>query len=162
MKRLQLQSWQPQVTKKLLLSFQLNAFINSWQIWWFLLKDYLFNYFYLLMQKNLLINFSTLFFYTAFFPLFLWLCHFHKGFWLYLRRNWISGICQDVSVFFVLFLLPTAAKPDEWGDFSYFSDIDNGILLPKLFWPTVRKICSRDWEKLLKFEAKNLQNFWDH
>ena len=70
MKRLQLQSWQPQVTKKLLLSFQLNAFINSWQIWWFLLKDYLFNYFYLLMQKNLLINFSTLFFYTAFPPLF--------------------------------------------------------------------------------------------
>ena len=48
--------------KKLLLSFQLNAFINSWQIWWFLLEDYLFNYFYLLMQKNLLINFSTLIF----------------------------------------------------------------------------------------------------
>ena len=30
----------------------------------------------------------------------------------------------------------------------------NGILLPKLFWPTVRKNCSSDWEKLLKFEAK--------
>ena len=29
-----------------------------------------------------------------------------------------------------------------------------GILLPKLFWPTVRKNCSSDWEKLLKFEAK--------
>ena len=28
----------------------------------------------------------------------------------------------------------------------------NGILLPKLFWPTVRKICSSDREKLLKFE----------
>ena len=27
----------------------------------------------------------------------------------------------------------------------------NGILLPKLFWPTV--CCSRVWEKLLKFEA---------
>ena len=31
--------------------------------------------------------------------------------------------------------------------------IKNGILLPKLFWPTVRKKCSSDWEKLLKFEA---------
>ena len=30
---------------------------------------------------------------------------------------------------------------------------DNGILLPKLFWPTVRKECSRDQETLLKFEA---------
>ena len=30
----------------------------------------------------------------------------------------------------------------------------NGILLPKLFWPTVRKNCSRDLEKLLKFEAE--------
>ena len=30
----------------------------------------------------------------------------------------------------------------------------NGILLPKLFWPTVRKNCSSDREKLLKFEAK--------
>ena len=68
----------------------------------------------------------------------------------------MSGICQDVSVFFVLFLLPTAAKPDELEDFSYFSDINNGILLPKLFWPTLGKICSRDWEKLLKFEAEGL------
>ena len=30
----------------------------------------------------------------------------------------------------------------------------NGILLPKLFWPTVRKNCSTDWEKFLKFEAE--------
>ena len=29
--------------------------------------------------------------------------------------------------------------------------IKNGILLPK---PTVRKKCSSDWEKLLKFEAE--------
>ena len=28
-----------------------------------------------------------------------------------------------------------------------------GILLPKLFWPTERKNCSSDREKLLKFEA---------
>ena len=30
----------------------------------------------------------------------------------------------------------------------------NGILLPKLFWPTVRKKCSSDRKKLLKFEAE--------
>ena len=30
----------------------------------------------------------------------------------------------------------------------------NGILLPKLFWPPVRKNCSTDREKLLKFEAE--------
>ena len=28
-----------------------------------------------------------------------------------------------------------------------------GVLLPKFFWPTVRKNCSGDQEKLLKFEA---------
>ena len=30
----------------------------------------------------------------------------------------------------------------------------NDILLPKLFWPTVRKNCSSDREKLLKFDAE--------
>ena len=30
----------------------------------------------------------------------------------------------------------------------------NGILLPKMFWPTLREYCSSDWEKLLKFEAE--------
>ena len=32
--------------------------------------------------------------------------------------------------------------------------MNNGILLPKLFRPTVRKNCSSDREKLLKFEAE--------
>ena len=32
--------------------------------------------------------------------------------------------------------------------------INNGILLPKLFLPIVRKNCSSDREKLLKFEAE--------
>ena len=31
--------------------------------------------------------------------------------------------------------------------------VRNGILLPKLFWPTVKKKCSSDQEKLLKLEA---------
>ena len=30
----------------------------------------------------------------------------------------------------------------------------NGILLPKLFWPTVRKNCSSDREKLWKFKVE--------
>ena len=33
-------------------------------------------------------------------------------------------------------------------------EINNGILLPKLFGPTARKNCSSDREKLMKFEAK--------
>ena len=35
-----------------------------------------------------------------------------------------------------------------------FSCETNGILLPIMFWPTVRKKCSSDREKLLKFEAE--------
>ena len=37
----------------------------------------------------------------------------------------------------------------------------NGILLPKLFWPTVRKNCSSDRENFLKFEAEGqeFENF---
>ena len=38
----------------------------------------------------------------------------------------------------------------------------NGILLPKLFWPTVRKHCSSDRKKLLKFETEGGKIFWDH
>ena len=30
-----------------------------------------------------------------------------------------------------------------------------GIFFPKLFWPTERKNCSSDYEKLLKFEAES-------
>ena len=40
---------------------------------------------------------------------------------------------------------------NQCGIFPYFC---NGILLPKLFLPTVRKKYSSDREKLLKFEAK--------
>ena len=36
--------------------------------------------------------------------------------------------------------------------------VRNGILLPKLFWPTVRKNCSSDREKLLKFEAEGRES----
>ena len=35
-----------------------------------------------------------------------------------------------------------------------YNCMNNVILVPKLFWPTVRKNCSSDWEKLLKFVAE--------
>ena len=40
--------------------------------------------------------------------------------------------------------------------FCFFSSFpfENDILLPKLFWPTVRKKCFSDREKLLKFEVE--------
>ena len=41
------------------------------------------------------------------------------------------------------------------GNFSWRPFVQrNRILLPKLFWPTVRKNCSSDREELLKFEAE--------
>ena len=36
----------------------------------------------------------------------------------------------------------------------FFKELRNGILLPKLLWRTVRKKCSSDSEKKLKFEAE--------
>ena len=39
--------------------------------------------------------------------------------------------------------------------FFYCHVLKNGILLPKLFWPTVRKKCSRDQEKHLKLESES-------
>ena len=40
------------------------------------------------------------------------------------------------------------------GKFVLYVQIINGIFLPKLFWPTVRKTCSSDQQNLLKFEAE--------
>ena len=39
--------------------------------------------------------------------------------------------------------------------FNLVQFLKNNILLPKLFWPTVRKKCFSDWEKILKFEAES-------
>ena len=45
-----------------------------------------------------------------------------------------------------------------------WSNCGNGILFPKLFWQCVRKICTSDQEKKMRFKlnAKNLQKFWDY
>ena len=44
----------------------------------------------------------------------------------------------------------------QWKTYRYkpLCKKENGILLPKLFWPIVRKKCSSHREKLLKFEAE--------
>ena len=44
-------------------------------------------------------------------------------------------------------------KPD-YAAALQFILVRNGILLPKMFWPTVRKNCFSGREKLLKFEVK--------
>ena len=48
-------------------------------------------------------------------------------------------------------------KPVKTVHFMAKSSINyrNSILFLKLFWPIVTKNCSRDWEKLLKFEAES-------
>ena len=51
--------------------------------------------------------------------------------------------CENIKIFYKLIYF-----------FGNFESKNNGILLPKLFWPTVKKNCSSDREKLLKFEAE--------
>ena len=46
------------------------------------------------------------------------------------------------------------SESNESHDLYNCHNVDNGILLPKLFWVTVRKNCASDWEKLLKFKAE--------
>ena len=54
-----------------------------------------------------------------------------------------------------LFSNPPNSSDLELGKIGGKNDsFGNGILLPKLFWPTVRKNCSSDHKKLLKFEAE--------
>ena len=64
-----------------------------------------------------------------------------------------QGICDFLQT---LFIIKRTGK--EVMNFEYGKNLGNynnsGILLPKLFWPTVRKNCSSDQEKLLKFEAE--------
>ena len=42
-----------------------------------------------------------------------------------------------------------------WFDIDVYKN--NGILIAKLFWTPVRKNCFSDWEKLLKFDAKEFE-----
>ena len=59
-------------------------------------------------------------------------------------------LVQDLHLILLLyFFLQKFRKNYKWKPFAGF-----GILLPKLFWPTVRKNRSSGREKLLKFKAE--------
>ena len=59
---------------------------------------------------------------------------------------------------------PAIAEPEGTDDCVPADACRNGILLPKLFWPTVRKNCSSDWENFwnskLKAERSLKQFVW--
>ena len=75
----------------------------------------------------------------------------------YAARNIKKG--EKLSISYVDLLLPTIIRQEILRKVSTLTD-RNGILLPKMFSPTVRKICSSDREKLLKrLKAENLQTF---
>ena len=68
--------------------------------------------------------------------------------------------CQPLAVhtvnfFLALFLIHFRRKHRNQDEKD--SVKNNGILIRKLFWPTVRKKCSSDREKLLKFSAFSLE-----
>ena len=65
--------------------------------------------------------------------------NFDSYFLLHIFWDWWHSIQTNTEVFV----------------FETFVPKKNNILLPKLFWPTVRKNCSSDREKLLKFGAES-------
>ena len=60
------------------------------------------------------------------------------------NSSWIYGVLKKIIEYF-RFCMKTVCRS---------SSIEMGVLFTKLFWPTVRKICSSDREKLLKFKAE--------
>jgi hypothetical protein len=89
-----------------------------------------------------------------------WPCRYKSSKAMALK--FISRSCSNIQLqfktfFALVFQLHIAIQIEL--DFYWFSicgtrPITNVILLPKLFWPTVRKNCLSDREKLLKFEAQ--------
>ena len=71
-------------------------------------------------------------------------------------QNMLKSIWHFNSLLDVIIVAHQIQQPIPKLNFHDFFDQPdwNGILLPKLFWPTVRKNCSTDREKLLKFEAE--------
>ena len=63
------------------------------------------------------------------------------------------NVLKFYFTFCVIELLPVIQEEQKWNK-RLTNKVKIGIFLPKLFWPTVRKKCSSDREKL--------QNFWDH
>ena len=63
-----------------------------------------------------------------------------------------ENICKQIEYPYVLTVV--SAVPSNYPIFKTHLNATNVILLPKFFLPTVRKNCSSDREKLLKFEAE--------
>ena len=59
-------------------------------------------------------------------------------------------MCKSTQYFAVCAIVSALCK--KWA--STPPECENGILLPKFFWPTVRKKNSSDQEKLWKFKAE--------
>ena len=67
--------------------------------------------------------------------------------------------CDFKTIFELLcnsFLREMSEGVEKW--LTHFQCFITGILLPKLFWPTVGRNCSSDREKLLKFEAEGRES----
>ena len=95
---------------------------------------------------------------------------------IYCLIKWQCSLKKWYLPFVFLFLFTGSSRPQFVGDLKNItvaigreatfscnvrnlvpfkvSSMKNGILLPKLFWPTVREKCSSDRENLLKFEAE--------
>ena len=61
-------------------------------------------------------------------------------------------VWQWLKIQKILKYQPRAKNIFEWTQMD-----GSGILLPKFFWPTVRKNCSNDREKLFKFKVEGLE-----
>ena len=70
------------------------------------------------------------------------------------RRNNVRGKRPEKACDCVHIGKIRCTKQNAWVYAVIQMQKNNGILLPELFWPTVRKNCSIDQLKILKFEAE--------
>ena len=67
-----------------------------------------------------------------------------EGCWLFKQSN--LHLVSKLTLYVTWALGQLSPNQSIWG---------NGILFPKLFWPTMRKKRARNWEKILKFETED-------
>ena len=79
----------------------------------------------------------------------------HKNVTLVYCIHFCSFLCTDAFAIFSHFRRFFFSSLDNINVLKVIYNFRNSILLPKLLWPTLRKKkCSRDRDKLLKFEAE--------
>ena len=77
--------------------------------------------------------------------------HFVKK-WVFKKiRNFDPFHCALFNSIWLFSIFNLMGKIPHWTSYPRFNLIVH-ILFPKLFWPTVRKNSSSDWEKLLEIE----------